>query len=72
MNLDEFVKTASRRGLASKETARKYGESRTEFTESDLEEVYRYQESDRIGRAGDRFRSYQGARCTKRLKEPEV
>ena len=43
MTLDEFVKTANLRGLASKEIAREYGKGRDEFTEDDLEAVYRYQ-----------------------------
>ena len=39
MTLDEFVKTANLRGLASKEIAREYGKGRAEFTEDDLEAV---------------------------------
>jgi hypothetical protein len=66
MTLDEFVKTASLRGLASKEIAREYGKGRAEFTEDDLEAVYRYQNGVYAHDQSDRFRVYQGVRCTVR------
>ena len=66
MTLDEFVKTASLRGLASKEIAMEYGKGRAEFTEDDLEAVYRYQNGVYAGEQSDRVRVYQGVRCTVR------
>lgn len=66
MTLDEFVKTASLRGLESKEIAREYGKGRAEFTEADLEAVYRYQNGVYARDQSDRVRVYQGVRCTVR------
>ena len=66
MTLDEFIKTASLRGLANKEIAREYGKGRDEFTEDDLEAVYRYQNAVYAGQESDRVRVYQNVRCTVR------
>jgi len=66
MTLDEFVKTANLRGLASKEIAREYGKGRDEFTDDDLESVYRYQNGVYAGDQSDRVRVYQKVRCTVR------
>jgi hypothetical protein len=52
--------------LASKEIAREYGKGRAEFTEDDLEAVYRYQNGVYAHDQSDRFRVYQGVRCTVR------
>ena len=66
MTLDEFIKTASLRGLSSKEIAREYGKGRDKFTEDDLEAVYRYQNGVYAGGQSDRVRVYQKVRCTVR------
>lgn len=66
MTLDEFIKTASLRGVASKKIAREYGKGRAEFTEDDLEAVYRYQNGVYASDQSDRFRVYQNVRCTVR------
>ena len=66
MTLDEFVKTASLRGLANKKIAREYGKGRAEFTEDDLEAVYRYQKGVYASNQSDRVRVYQKVRCTVR------
>jgi hypothetical protein len=66
MTLAEFVKTATMRGLANKDMALEYGAGRTQFTEADLEAVYRYQNAVYAGQESDRVRVYQGVRCTVR------
>lgn len=71
MTQAEFITTAKLRGLASAETAKQYAQGRSDLTEADLEEVYRKQTT-LDGRNGhNKWRSYQGTRSTKRLKEPE-
>lgn len=66
MTLAEFVKTATMRGLANKDMALEYGTGKTQFTEADLEAVYRYQNAVYAGNESDRVRVYQGVRCTVR------
>ena len=71
MTQAEFITTAKLRGLATAETAKQYAQGRNDLTEADLEEVYRKQTAfdGQIGH--NKWRSYQGTKSTKRLKEPE-
>lgn len=71
MTSNEFVATVKMRGLATANTAREYTKGKTNFDETDLEEVYRKQMAIDSYREPGRWRSYQGTRSTKRLKEPE-
>ena len=71
MTQAEFITTAKLRGLATAETAKQYAQGRNDLTEADLEEVYRKQTTTDRAHEPSKWRNYQGARCTKRLKEPE-
>ena len=64
MTLTEFIRTATMRGMANKDMALEYAAGRTQFTEADLEAVYRYQNAVYAWQESDRVRVYQGVRCT--------
>jgi len=66
MTQDEFIKTATLRGLANKQMAAEYANGRTDLTDADLEAVYRYQNAVYAGQESDRVRVYQKVRCTVR------
>jgi hypothetical protein len=71
MTRDEFIASAKLRGLASAKTAMEYAKSKTIFDETDLEDVYRIQTAHDGQDGHNKWRSYQGTKSTKRLKETE-
>ncbi len=74
MTKDEFIKTCSQCGYASKKVAREYAEGKDELTESDFQEAWRINER-RLDLKNNvdygRYREYRGVRTTKRLKYGE-
>ncbi len=69
MNKTEFLNTCRCGGYCNVKTARAYAEGKDEFSDEDIENVYRI-EQDRISkRAAESFKYgvYQGVKCTKHL-----
>jgi len=71
MTQTDFITTAKLRGLATAETAKQYAQDKNDLTEADLEEVYRKQTALDGQNGHNKWRSYQGTKSTKRLKESE-
>ena len=71
MKREEFIATVKIRGLATADTAREYAQGRTDFDDTDLEDVYRKQSVYDREHEPSRWGTYQGVRSTKRLKQSE-
>lgn len=70
MTADKFKHIATTCGYANKPTVDKYIKSvgRDIFDEDDFIKLYRF--NDTINSRGEKWRDYQGARCTKHLLQP--
>lgn len=66
MNREEFEQIATQSGYGSKKSVERYAAGRTEFTEDDFIKLYRMN-SDRRVLGNPKWRSYEGAKTTKRL-----
>lgn len=68
MKRKEFIDACSKRGYCTKKQAEEYAKDREEFTETDLEEAYRYAERvTRFYSDAQRRSLGDGAKTTKRF-----